>query len=66
MAGARIGYAIGPAELIAGFDRIRNHFGINRIAPGRRAGGAERSGLARPHPDRGRRCPYPHRPDRAG
>ncbi len=32
MAGARIGYAIGPAELIAGFDRIRNHFGINRIA----------------------------------
>ncbi|KGJ04077.1 pyridoxal phosphate-dependent aminotransferase [Paracoccus versutus] len=32
MAGARIGYAIGPAELIAGFDRIRNHFGIGRIA----------------------------------
>ncbi|MBP8930041.1 MAG: pyridoxal phosphate-dependent aminotransferase [Paracoccus sp.] len=32
MAGARVGYAIGPAELIAGFDRIRNHFGINRIA----------------------------------
>ena len=32
MAGARIGYGIGPAELIAGFDRIRNHFGINRIA----------------------------------
>ena len=32
MAGARVGYAIGPEELIAGFDRIRNHFGINRIA----------------------------------
>lgn len=32
MAGARIGYAIGPAQLIAGFDRIRNHFGINRVA----------------------------------
>ena len=32
MAGARIGYAIGPRPLIAGFDRIRNHFGINRIA----------------------------------
>lgn len=32
MAGARIGYAIGPEALIAGFDRIRNHFGINRIA----------------------------------
>lgn len=32
MAGARVGYAIGPAELIAGFDRIRNHFGMNRIA----------------------------------
>ncbi|MRX49772.1 pyridoxal phosphate-dependent aminotransferase [Paracoccus sp. S-4012] len=32
MAGARVGYAIGPAAAIAGFDRIRNHFGINRIA----------------------------------
>lgn len=32
MAGARIGYAIGAAELIAGFDRIRNHFGVNMIA----------------------------------
>ena len=32
MAGARIGYAIGPQALIAGFDRIRNHFGVNRIA----------------------------------
>ncbi|MDB6181726.1 pyridoxal phosphate-dependent aminotransferase [Paracoccus fistulariae] len=32
MAGARIGYAIGHPELIAGFDRIRNHFGVNRIA----------------------------------
>ncbi|WBU63312.1 pyridoxal phosphate-dependent aminotransferase [Paracoccus aerodenitrificans] len=32
MAGARIGYAIGAKDLIAGFDRIRNHFGVNRIA----------------------------------
>ncbi|WP_108483184.1 pyridoxal phosphate-dependent aminotransferase [Oceaniglobus ichthyenteri] len=32
MAGARVGYAIGPRDLIAGFDRIRNHFGMNRIA----------------------------------
>lgn len=32
MAGARIGYAIGAAALISGFDRIRNHFGVNRIA----------------------------------
>lgn len=32
MAGARIGYAIGPAAAIAGFDRIRDHFGINRTA----------------------------------
>ena len=32
MAGARVGYAIGPSELIAGFDRIRNHFGMNRMA----------------------------------
>lgn len=32
LAGLRIGYAIGAPELIAGFDRIRNHFGVNRIA----------------------------------
>ena len=32
MAGARVGYAIGEAELIGRFDAIRNHFGINRMA----------------------------------
>ncbi|MDB6453149.1 pyridoxal phosphate-dependent aminotransferase [Falsirhodobacter sp. 20TX0035] len=32
MAGARIGYAIGAADLIAAFDKVRNHFGVNRIA----------------------------------
>lgn len=32
MAGARIGYAIGEASLIKAFDKVRNHFGINRIA----------------------------------
>lgn len=32
LAGARIGYAIGAPDLIAGFDRVRNHFGVNRIA----------------------------------
>ncbi len=32
MAGARIGYAIGAPELIRSFDKIRNHFGLNRAA----------------------------------
>lgn len=32
MAGARIGYAIGPAEMMSAFDRITLHFGINRVA----------------------------------
>jgi histidinol-phosphate aminotransferase len=32
MAGARIGYAIGEAGIIKSFDKIRNHFGVNRIA----------------------------------
>lgn len=32
LAGARIGYAIGTDKLIAGFDRIRNHFGVNKLA----------------------------------
>jgi len=32
MAGARVGYAIGAAALIRSFDKIRNHFGMNRTA----------------------------------
>ncbi|WP_341212077.1 pyridoxal phosphate-dependent aminotransferase [uncultured Limimaricola sp.] len=32
LAGARVGYAIGPKPLIAAFDRVRNHFGLNRMA----------------------------------
>ncbi|WP_374300411.1 pyridoxal phosphate-dependent aminotransferase [Paracoccus sp. (in: a-proteobacteria)] len=32
MAGARVGYAIGHPDLIAAFDRVRNHFGVNRIS----------------------------------
>ncbi len=32
MAGARVGYVIGHAGLIAQYDKIRNHFGMNRAA----------------------------------
>ncbi|KNX43275.1 Histidinol-phosphate aminotransferase [Roseovarius tolerans] len=32
MAGARIGYAVAAADLIKSFDKIRNHFGMNRMA----------------------------------
>ena len=32
MAGARIGYGIGEATLIKSFDKIRNHFGVSRVA----------------------------------
>jgi histidinol-phosphate aminotransferase len=32
LAGARVGYAIAEAETIAAFDKIRLHFGVNRIA----------------------------------
>ena len=32
MAGMRIGYVIAHKELITGFDKIRNHFGVNRLA----------------------------------
>jgi histidinol-phosphate aminotransferase len=31
LAGARIGYALGEAALIAEFEKVRNHYGINRI-----------------------------------
>ena len=32
MAGARIGYALAAPELISAFNKVRNHFGVNRIA----------------------------------
>lgn len=32
MAGMRIGYAFGNNELIRGYDKIRNHFGVNKLA----------------------------------
>ena len=32
MAGVRVGYVIGHAELIAQLDKVRNHFGVGRIS----------------------------------
>ncbi len=32
MAGARVGYMLGEASVIKSFDKIRNHFGMTRIA----------------------------------
>ncbi len=32
LAGLRIGYTVGHPDLVAGFERIRNHFGVNRMA----------------------------------
>jgi histidinol-phosphate aminotransferase len=32
MAGARVGYALGAAGLIGEFEKVRNHFGMNRAA----------------------------------
>jgi len=31
LAGLRVGYALGNAALIAAFERVRNHFGVNQI-----------------------------------
>ncbi|MSR83924.1 MAG: aminotransferase class I/II-fold pyridoxal phosphate-dependent enzyme [Candidatus Latescibacteria bacterium] len=32
MAGARIGYALAHRQVVAAFDKIRNHFAVNRVA----------------------------------
>ena len=32
MAGLRVGYAVGAAPLITAFNKVRNHFGVGRIA----------------------------------
>ena len=31
MAGLRVGYALGQADLIKAFDKVRNHFGVTRL-----------------------------------
>jgi len=47
MAGARVGYAIGDAALVSAFNKVRNHFGLNRIAQaGALAALADREHLA--------------------
>lgn len=32
LAGARVGYALGPQSVISAFDRVRNHFGMSRMS----------------------------------
>ncbi|WP_323765577.1 pyridoxal phosphate-dependent aminotransferase [Marinovum sp.] len=32
MAGARVGYALGRSDVIAAYEKVRNHFGMNRSA----------------------------------
>jgi histidinol-phosphate aminotransferase len=32
LAGLRVGYAIGAPDLVRAFDKVRNHFGVGRIA----------------------------------
>ncbi|MHC0053266.1 pyridoxal phosphate-dependent aminotransferase [Actibacterium sp. D379-3] len=32
LAGARVGYAVGAAALIAAFDKVRDHFGLSRVS----------------------------------
>lgn len=47
MAGVRVGYAIAHRDLAAAFDRVRNHFGVGRIAQaGALAALADRAWLA--------------------
>ena len=42
LAGLRCGYAIGEAETIGAFDKVRNHFGVNKMAQVAGASGARR------------------------
>ncbi|QIE57306.1 pyridoxal phosphate-dependent aminotransferase [Pikeienuella piscinae] len=47
MAGARVAYAIAAAPLVTAFDKVRNHFGVNRVAQaGALAALADREWLA--------------------
>ena len=47
LAGLRVGHVIGEADLVASFHKIRNHFGVNRMAQvAARAALADRAHLA--------------------
>jgi histidinol-phosphate aminotransferase len=47
LAGLRVGYAIGAAPLISAFNKVRNHFGMGRVAQaGARAALADQAWLA--------------------
>ncbi len=76
LAGARVGYALAHPELIAAFNKVRNHFGMCRISqagalaepfrhvpdqPGGRAGGVAGSGLASANRRGGGRCAHTDR-----
>ena len=57
MAGARIGYGIGEAGLVNSFNKIRNHFGVNRIAQaGALASLADRDHVPRVRAEVSRAC----------
>jgi histidinol-phosphate aminotransferase len=48
LAGLRVGYAMGAPEFIRAFDKIRNHFGVGRVAQaGARAALADQAHLSR-------------------
>ncbi len=48
LAGLRVGYGIGAPDLIRAFDKVRNHFGVGRIAQaGALAALADQDWLAR-------------------
>lgn len=47
LAGARVGYAVGVADLVAEFEKVRNHYGVNLIGQvGARAALADQAYLA--------------------
>ncbi len=64
MAGARVGYAVTSPEIATAFDKVRNHFGVNRIAQAGALAALVRPGPPPPRRRRGRRrtrCDRRHR-----
>ena len=60
LAGLRIGYGVGPLEVISVLNRIRQPFNVNSLASGRCARSARRHRARRAHPrqqSRGARLP---------
>ena len=65
LAGIRCGYAVGEAQVIRDFEKVRNHYGVNRMAQVAGVAALADQAYLAEVVAQGRRRPRAHRGDRA-